>query len=210
MIDTTGNREEAKQEEEGKAEGEDGKAAEGEEGKAEGEEGKEPEKPKKVKNESLPDLQEIVKQLTFDAEATHHSTKSSYANASISRAHPIYLSRALVSEQETQVCATEAEAFKGDRPWDMNPVIFYRVKSPATGLENLPVLDLFDHFAQKEEREQISFTVMNADIDPAEIQKISIDDEKSVELFEVVKGFTPDQDMQILKILDEQLQNKNL
>jgi len=51
---------------------------------------------------------------------------------------------------------------------------------------------------------------MNADIDPAEIQKISIDDEKSVELFEVVKGFTPDQDMQILKILDEQLQNKNL
>ena len=61
MIDTTDNREEAKQEEEGKAEGEEGKAAEGEEGKAEGEEGKEPEKPKRVKNESLPDLQEIVK-----------------------------------------------------------------------------------------------------------------------------------------------------
>ena len=45
MIDTTDNREEAKQEEEGKAEGDEGKAAEGEEGKAEGEEGKEPEKP---------------------------------------------------------------------------------------------------------------------------------------------------------------------
>lgn len=131
-----------------------------------------------------------MKQLAFDAEATHHQEKSSYASASIKRDQPIYLSKALISGSDEQICATEAEAFKGDRPWDMNPVIFYRVKSPATGLENLPVLNPDDHFEQKDERAQISFTIMNSDIDSDEIQNIKIQDEKAVELFEVVKGFT--------------------
>ena len=93
------------------------------------------------------------------------------------------------------MCATEAEAFKGDKPWDMNPLIFYRVKSPVTDVSSLPVLDLYDHFIQKEEKEQISFTIMNAMIDPAEIEKVTIDDESSNKLIEDVKSFTPDQDM---------------
>ena len=77
----------------------------------------------------------------------------------------------------------------------MNPTIFYRIKSPASGLENLPVLTLDDHFIQKEEREQISFTIMNAVIDSDEIKNINIQDEKAVELFNVVKKFTREQDI---------------
>lgn len=51
---------------------------------------------------------------------------------------------------------------------------------------------------------------MNADIDPAEIEKVKIDDEKAVKLFADVRGMTADQDSQILRILDDQLQSRNL
>lgn len=65
------------------------------------------------------------------------------------------MSKALISSSNQQIQATEAEVFKGDKPWDMNPLIFYRIKSPASGLENLPVLDPYDHFEQAEGNEQI-------------------------------------------------------
>ena len=51
---------------------------------------------------------------------------------------------------------------------------------------------------------------MNADINPAEVDAVQITDPKSVELFEAVKAFTPDQDLQLLRLLDGQLQSRNL
>ena len=98
----------------------------------------------------------------------------------------------------------------GSQAWDMNPVIYYRLKSPVQELTNLPAINLKEHFNQREAPEQVSFTIMNADINPAEVDAVQITDPKSVELFEAVKAFTPDQDLQLLRLLDGQLQSRNL
>ena len=108
----------------------------------------------------------------------------------MSRDQPIYLSKSIINGQEQQVWASKAEAFEGGQQWDMNPVIFYRIKSPAQGTENLPVFELADHFQRKAEKEQISFTIKNADISQRDIEKVQIDDQKAVELFKNVRAIT--------------------
>ena len=54
-------------------------------------------------------------------------------------------------QKQDEIFATEEEVFEGGQPWDMNPVIFYRVKSPVTDLSSLPTIDLLKHFTQKEQ-----------------------------------------------------------
>ena len=103
---------------------------------------------------------------------------------------PLYVAKSLISGEETLVFATEAEALDGSQAWDMNPVIYYRLKSPVQELANLPAINLKEHFNQRDAPEQVSFTVMNADINPAEVDAVQITDPKSVELFEAVKAFT--------------------
>ena len=103
---------------------------------------------------------------------------------------PLYVAKSLISGEETLVFATEAEAMDGCQSWDMNPVIYYRLKKPVEDLTNLPAIDLKEHFAQRDTAEQVSFTIMNADINPAEVDAVQITDPKSVELFDAVKAFT--------------------
>ena len=55
-------------------------------------------------------------------------------------------------QKQDEIFATEEEVFEGGQPWDMNPVIFYRVKSPVTDLSSLPTIDLLKHFTQKEQQ----------------------------------------------------------
>jgi len=52
-----------------------------------------------------------------------------------------------VSGQESKIFATESEALGGDQAWDMNPVIYYRVKKPADALDKLPKINLAEHFS---------------------------------------------------------------
>ena len=81
---------------------------------------------------TLPDLTQVASQLVFDAQATHHPHILTNTEATtITRDKPLYVAKSLISGEEKLVFATEAEALDGSQAWDMNPVIYYRLKSPV-------------------------------------------------------------------------------
>jgi len=53
----------------------------------------------------------------------------------------------MISEAEQKIFAKESEVFSGDQAWDMNPVIYYRIKKPVNNLESLPILNLAEHYS---------------------------------------------------------------
>jgi len=54
----------------------------------------------------------------------------------------------------------------------MDPIIYYRVKTPAKAIEKLPIIDLALHFIQASESESVSFTIMDEQINQDEINAI--------------------------------------
>ena len=69
----------------------------------------------------------------------------------------------------------------GGQDWDLNPVIYYRINKPAQDLNALPILDmdaLFERY--EEENTQISFTIANANINIAEVERLELTDEKTI------------------------------
>lgn len=74
----------------------------------------------------------------------------------------------MINDAEKKVYATEEEAFSGGQPWDLNPIIFYRVKKPLKDMAKLPMIDLTKHFKQAEEQDSLSFFIMKAKISQKE------------------------------------------
>lgn len=97
--------------------------------------------------------------MQFDAAATEHTNKTTKAGDTIAAVSPLYYSFSMINEREQKIFATETEVKSGDQVWDMNPLIFYRVKKPAKAIERLPMIDLSKHFKQATENESISFVV---------------------------------------------------
>lgn len=146
--------------------------------------------------------------MPFNAASEEHGQKTSNSGASISKDSPLYYSYATISENEQKIIATEEEAFSGNQAWDMNPVIYYRVKKPVDNLDLLPKMNLAEHFTQSEESESVSFTIQDETINPAEIAAIEITDQVALNRFEAFKSFTTEQDAEILKELDKQISAK--
>ena len=117
--------------------------------------------PEDLADDSLPKLEQFIGELDFDAAAAEHQSKSTNKDESIPSTSPLYYSFSKISGADLKIYATETEAFSGDQPWDMNPVIFYRVKKPAKALEKLPLIDLSKHFDQSEESENVNVIIMN-------------------------------------------------
>ena len=76
----------------------------------------------------------------------------------------MYYSFSLISEEEQRAYATEEEVLQGGQVFDTNPLIYYRVKRPATNLEKLPLIDPSKYFKQQEDCEQIKFQIRNEEI----------------------------------------------
>lgn len=141
-------------------------------------------------NTSFPDLNAIIPQLQFNAGAAQHAQKTTNSGAAIAKDSPLYYSYSMISEAEQKIFAKESEVLSGDQAWDMNPVIYYRIKKPVSNLDSLPILNLAEHYSQAEETEKVSFTIQNQVINPAEIAAIEITDQAALARFEQFKNFT--------------------
>jgi len=69
-----------------------------------------------------------------------------------------FSSKNLISGKEKIVTATEAQIREGGQVWDLNPVIFYRTKSPVEDTNSLPCIELSKIFNSN--RENISEIVI--------------------------------------------------
>ena len=79
---------------------------------------------------------------------------------------------------------------EGGQPWDMNPLIFYRVIGPNQNIHALPVINLTDHFDRKEG--SIKLSLMAAHIKPNDILRVEINDEAMMRKVNALKSFTPE------------------
>ena len=82
----------------------------------------------------------------------------------------------------------------GGQPFDMNPLIFFRVTKPAKHLEKLPMLNLSEYYKQRPDQEQIAFSILKADISEADLHKVVITDKELIEKLNFVKTIGTDQD----------------
>ena len=53
----------------------------------------------------------------------------------------------------TSIYATEEEVLDGGQQWDMNPVIFYRLKRPIANIESLPPININANYSREESTE---------------------------------------------------------
>ena len=85
----------------------------------------------------------------------------------------------------------------------MNPVIFVRTSKPcANALEILPSIKLTDFFSQTEDDEGVAFAIERTKLTSADLDPLEIHDEASKKFISDLKGFTPDQDAQLMHQLD--------
>lgn len=115
---------------------------------------------------------------------------------------PLYYSYSTISGADQRIYATEDEAKSGDQAWDLNPVIYYRIKCPTQTLDLLPKIDLAKNFKQAEESESISFTILDETINPDVIQAVEITDQDTIDRQRQVLNFTQQQDSELLKFMD--------
>ena len=116
-----------------------------------------------MNDKSLPDLNQIIPQMQFsDAEwATAYNTTND--GQKIATGSPMYYS-SKISDQEQKIYASEAEVKVGEQSWDLNPLIFYRVKKPSDQVGLLPLIDLAQNFKQSEQNSQFGFIIQTESI----------------------------------------------
>ena len=102
----------------------------------------------------------------------------------------MYYSYHKINNRDQKIVATEQEAFAGDKPWDLNPMVWFRVKNPIQSLDALPLIELSKLFTQATEPDQVSFTIKNRLIDSAVVDAVEIADQEVLNRFETVKNFT--------------------
>ena len=73
---------------------------------------------------------------------------------------PLYYSYSIISDKEDKVYATQEDVKGGDQQWDLNPLIFYRLKKPVTDLTMLPPIALGRFFYQNESRARQIFIIV--------------------------------------------------
>ena len=79
---------------------------------------------------------------------------------------PIYYAKTTINGKVKEIFATEAEVLEGAQSWDLNPLIFYRIRCPAFGIENLPAITPEEHFKRLDGNQKIGFSIMHAHIKP--------------------------------------------
>ena len=72
----------------------------------------------------------------------------------------MYYSYSTISEKEAKVYATKDDVWGGDQQWDLNPLIFYRLKKPVADLSMLPQINLGKFFYQNESRARQIFIIV--------------------------------------------------
>ena len=117
------------------------------------------------KSKTFPELETLKVEKKEGLAKYQEEFKLTSTGEQIDAKEPLYYSYSTISEKEQRVYASEAEAIKGGQLYDTDPLIYYRVKSPAESLTKLPLIDLKQYFKQAESAEQIKFQIRKATID---------------------------------------------
>ena len=83
-----------------------------------------------------------------------------------------YYSRCEISDIDKVFEATEQQIEEGGQPWDMNPMIFYRVRRDVPDKTALPKLELnkcFNRFQQQ--TQQIRIVSMDKTVNPSLVKE---------------------------------------
>ena len=72
------------------------------------------------------------------------------------------------------------------------------------------MLNLAEYYKQRQDQEQIAFSILKADITEADLHKIVITDKEVIEKLNFVKTIGPDQDQELLQKMDKVYQMKKL
>ena len=108
----------------------------------------------------MPDLVELAGRLNFDEERNSHVQTSTLSGSEIQAGEPLYYSISKISDEVQKIYLSESEVFKQGISYDINPLIYYRIKRPAKNLDELPEIDLSKFYKQSSDDSQnIKFSV---------------------------------------------------
>ena len=84
----------------------------------------------------------------------------------------MYYSFAEISGRDQIIYATEQEVLQGGQSWDMNPLVFYRIKKPLTNTSQLKKIDLGKFYYKNNQfNRQISVVIRNKKVSPVEVDE---------------------------------------
>ena len=155
-----------------------------------------------LNDKSLPDLNQLMPQMQFADGEWDNAYLTTNNGDKFAANSPLYYSFSTINEGEQKIFATEAEAKSGDQVWDLNPLIFFRIKKPTNSLDKLPQIDLTRHFTQAKTSSQVSFTIQVENFNEEAIKAIEIEDPGTKETFSSVLKFSEAQDRELHKILE--------
>lgn len=117
----------------------------------------------------LPDLESLAAKITIpEAELKERDLKSSTSDEKFAPDEIIYSSVAKINGKEQRINISKDEAFESGSPLVMNPLIYYRVNSPAFDIAKLPAINLTKFYNQSAlEEEQIKFSVKKISVGQA-------------------------------------------
>lgn len=141
---------------------------------------------------NLPDLLALQEEIKEEPDAAEHSSKLTNGDAALAADKPLYYAVSLIDGVTSKVYATEEEAFKGGQDWDLNPVVYYRVKKPVEGLGVLPAIDIAKLYERETDDSLVSFVFKQQVINFKEIDKIEVSDENVNKMLKQVLNFTTD------------------
>jgi len=161
-------------------------------------------------NTDLPDLTVLQASLVFAQDAVCHTQKTTLRDESVEAAAPLYYAFHKINGEERQVFATEQQALAGGQPWDLDPVVYYRVRKPVQNIEALPLIELSRLFEQSDEKSLVSFTIQKAVIDKRQVDAIEISDPDLLSRFEQVKNFSEAQDLELITRIEREMDLRKL
>ena len=150
--------------------------------------------------------------MQFEGSEWDQAIKTTIEGARIQANTPLYYSYTTISEKDRRIFATHAEVDTGSQPWDLDPLIFFRIKKPTKSIDKLPKIDLSKYFKQATSMSTISFNISVENKDSNEIMSlvkelkfIEIEDVTTNTMFKQVVNFTEAQDREIHQQIDSQI-----
>ena len=146
------------------------------------------------REKTFPDLDALLPEIEIDESPTATYPALTYQKEPLPSTKPLYYANAKISGRDVKIYASEEEVLQSGQPFDMNPLIFYRISKTAKHLDKLPMMNLTDYFKQKPDFEKMGFSILKADISEDDMSSIVISDKELIEKLNFVKSMGYDQD----------------
>ena len=130
----------------------------------------------------------------------HNSVCTTAKSEQISHDQPLYYSYTNIDDKEQKIYAKEDEVRGGDQIWDLNPLIFYRLKRPIQNLDSLPLVEIKNVYNQdRKTTRKIVIIEQKKNISDEEVQAAKEQaDKTTIQMIREIKNFPPEDDLKIL------------